>query len=133
MFDLGLTCDGGVYVGHTFAKVRFYNPNDPSKALDLDLIVDTGSTYTWVKRAGLSGLGVKPAGRRVFKTIEGRLVEREIGEALIECEGERATTIVVFAEEGDAEVLGVYALEGLGLEVDPATKELRRSQAILAL
>jgi predicted aspartyl protease len=32
---------------------------------------------------------------------------------------ERATTIVVFAEDGDTEVLGVYALEGLGLEVDP--------------
>ena len=68
----------------------------------------------------------------MFKTIEGKLVEREIGEALIECEGERATTMVVFAEEGDLEVLGVYALEGLGLE-DPTTKELRKSEAILAL
>ena len=47
-------------------------------------------------------------------------------------EGERATTIVVFAEE-DAEVLGVYALEYLSLEVDPITKELRKSEAILAL
>ncbi len=36
-------------------------------------------------------------------------------------------------EEGDAEVLGVYALEGLSLEVDPITKELRKSEAILAL
>jgi len=27
----------------------------------------------------------------------------------------------------------VYALEGLGLEVDPTTKELRKSEAILAL
>jgi len=120
-------------VGHTFAKVKLYNPGDQTKTLDLDLIVDTGSTYTWVKRARLSSLGIKPMSRRVFKTIEGRLVEREIGEALIECGGERATTIVVFAEEGDAEVLGAYALEGLGLEVDPTTKELRRSQAILAL
>jgi len=72
-------------------------------------------------------------GRRVFRTVEGKLVEREVGEALIECEGERATTIVVFAEEGDVEVLGVHALEGLGLEVDPTTKELRKSEAILAL
>lgn len=47
--------------------------------------------------------------------------------------GEEATTIIVFAEEGDVEVLGIYALEGLGLEVDPATKELRKSEAILAL
>ena len=39
--------------------------------------------------------------------------------------------MIVFAEEGDAEVLGVYALEGL--EVDPMTRELRKSRAILAL
>ena len=96
-------------------------------------MVDAGSTYTRVKRARLSALELKPRGRRVFRTIEGRLVEREMGEAIIECEGERATTIVVFAEEGGAEVLGVYALEGLGLEVDPTTKELRKTEAILAL
>jgi len=69
----------------------------------------------------------------VFKTIEGKLIERETGEAPIECKGEKATTMIVFAEEGDVEVLGVYALEGLGLEVDSATKELRKSEAILAL
>lgn len=120
-------------MGHTFARVKLYNPGDLSKTLDLDLIVDTGSTYTWVKRARLSSLELEPTGRRVFRTIEGKLVEREIGESLIEWGGEKATTILVFAEEGDAEVLGVYALEGLGLEVDPSTRELRKSEAILAL
>jgi len=32
---------------------------------------------------------------------------------------------VVFAEDGDAQVLGVTALETLGLEVDPLTGTLR--------
>lgn len=32
---------------------------------------------------------------------------------------------VVFAEEGDAQVLGVTALEILGLEVDPVTGKLK--------
>jgi predicted aspartyl protease len=120
-------------MGYTFAKVRLCNPVEQSKTLDLDLIVDTGSTYTWVKRSKLKSLELKPTSRRVFKTIEGRLVEREIGEAIIECGGERATTIIVFGEEGDAEVLGIYALEGLGLEVDPTTRGLKKSEAILAL
>jgi len=47
--------------------------------------------------------------------------------------GEKATRIVVFAKEKDAEVLGVDALEGLGLEIDPITRQLRKSKAILAL
>jgi predicted aspartyl protease len=122
-----------VAVGHVTAKVRLYNPEDLSRRLELELLVDTGSTYTWVKRARLEGLGLKPTTKWRFRTIEGRIVEREIGEAVAECLGERATTVVIFAEEGDAEVLGVHAMEGLRLEVDPATGQLRKAEALLAL
>jgi predicted aspartyl protease len=72
-------------------------------------------------------------GRRGFKCIDNRIIERDVGEAVIECLGRRATSIVVFAEEKDNEVLGLHALEGLGLEVDPVTRKLRESEAILAL
>lgn len=115
------------------AKVRLRNPYDQSRHVELELLVDTGSTYTWVKRARLEELGIKPIARWKFRTIEGRVIEREIGEAVIECLGERATRIVVFAEDGDAEVLGVDALEGLRLEVDPITRQLRKIEALLAL
>jgi len=120
-------------LGYTIAKVRLYNPHDLSKCLDLELLVDTGSTYTWIKRSKLGRLGIGPMGRRRFKTIENRIIEREIGEAVIECLGERATCIVVFAEENDVEVLGVTALENLALEVDPVTKQLKKAEAVLAL
>jgi len=39
----------------------------------------------------------------------------------------------LFAERGDAEALGVNALEGLSLEVDPITKQLRKAEKLLAL
>ncbi|MEM2533881.1 MAG: hypothetical protein QXK12_07670 [Candidatus Nezhaarchaeales archaeon] len=120
-------------MGHTFAKVRISNPVLSSNYLDLELLVDTGSTYTWVDRRSLERIGVKPMTTYRFKTIDNRMVEREIGEAVIECMGERVTTIVVFAREGDAEVLGAYSLEGLRLEVDPVTKQLRKVEALLAL
>ncbi len=68
-----------------------------------------------------------------FRTIDGKIVEREIGEAVIECLGERATRIIVFAENGDAEVLGIDALEGLRLEIDPTTRQLKKVEALLAL
>jgi len=51
---------------------------------------------------------------------------------VVECLGRKATTVVVFAEE-DNEVLGLHALEGLGLEVDPVTGKLIESEVILAL
>ncbi len=68
-----------------------------------------------------------------FRTIDGKIVEREIGEAVIECLGERATRIIVFAEDDDAEVLGIDALEGLRLEIDPTTRQLKKVEALLAL
>ncbi len=86
----------------------------------------------WVRCDRLRGLDIEPMDRR-FRTIEDRVIEREIGEAVIECLGRRATTIVVFAEESDNEVLGLHALESLGLEVDPVTRQLREAEAISAL
>ena len=120
-------------MGHTIAKVRIYNPHDLSKCLDLELLVDTGSTYTWIKRSKLERLGIKPMTKWRFRTIDGRVIVRDIGEVVIECLGEKATTIVVFAEESDNEVLGVYSLEGLRLEINPVTKRLRKIEALLAL
>jgi len=120
-------------MGHTLAEVKLYNPHDHFKSLKLKLLVDTGSTYSWIKRERLESLGITPITKWRFKTIEGRIIEREIGEAVIECLDERATRIVVFAEKSDAEVLGVDALEGLRLEVDPVTKQLRKVEALLAL
>jgi len=120
-------------MGHTTAKVRLYNPHEPKKYLDLELLVDTGNTYTWIKRERLEKLGIKPMSRRRFRTIEGKIIERDIGEAIIECLGEKATCIVVFAEDEDVEVLGVTALENLALEVDPMTRQLRKSEVVLAL
>jgi len=66
-------------------------------------------------------------------TVDDRVFERDIGEVVVECLGERATRIAVSAEEGDAEVLGVDALEGLRLEVDPVTRQLRKVEALLAV
>jgi predicted aspartyl protease len=81
----------------------------------------------------LEELGIKSEGKRSFKTIEGRTIERTIGMGMIECAGRRAPTVLVFAEDEDTQVLGVHALEGLGLELDPTTKQLKEVEAILAI
>jgi len=99
----------------------------------VELLVDTSSIYAWVARPLLEELSIKPSTVRNFRTIDGRTLKREVGEALMEYANERATRMIVFAEEGDAQVLGVDALEGLGLEVDPVTRELRKTDALLAL
>ena len=122
-----------ITMGHTLARVKVYNPKDESLRLELELLVDTGSTYTWIRRERLTELKVERMGRRGFRSIDNRIIERDICEAIVECLDRKATTVVVFAENEDNEVLGLHALEGLGLEVDPITKQLKESEAILAL
>ena len=118
-------------MGHTTAAVKICSPQDGTKCVETELIVDTGITYMWIKRERLETIGVKPSKARKFRTIEG--IEREVGEAVIECLGERAMSIVVFAERDDAEVMGVVALESLALEVDPVTQQLKKAESLLAL
>ncbi len=119
-------------MGHMYAEVTVYS-KDSSRSKKLRLLVDTGSTYTWIGKGILRGLSVEPLREREFRTVEGRKPKRQIGEALIEVNGEKATTIVVFAEREDESVLGVYALEGLGLELDPTSNKLKKVKAILAV
>lgn len=119
-------------MGHTIVKVTLYRP-DMSGSEQIELLVDTGSTYTWVSNELLGKLNVEARATRKFRTIDGRRLERKVGEVPIEYMDEKATRIVVFAEKGDAEVLGVDALEGLGLEVDPTTRQLRKAEALLAI
>lgn len=119
-------------MGHSYASITVYN-KEHTKSEIISLLADTGSTYTWIRKETLEKLGLVPEIKRKFRTIEGRSIEREVGEAVVEYADMRATTKIVFAIEEDGEVLGVHALEGLGLEVDPVTKELKKAEVLLAV
>ena len=116
----------------TYADVRAWGKEGRSK--DFHLLVDTGSIFTWVDGDSLRALGVEPLAekRKKFRTIEGREILRDVGEATLELAGEKATRIVVFAEKGDAPVLGVDSFEGLGFEVDPVGKNLKKPESFAA-
>lgn len=89
-----------------------------------DVMVDTGSEYTWVTRPILESLGLVPERVMRFQTADGRVIEREVAFANVFAGGTSAPDIVVFAEPGDLVLLGVRALEGLNLRVDVVTKQL---------
>jgi predicted aspartyl protease len=89
-----------------------------------DVMVDTGSEYNWIPSELLIELGVSPVRIDRFETADGRVLEREVGFALVYAGGRSAPTIVVFAGEGDMVLLGAHALEGLNLRVDLSRKEL---------
>jgi hypothetical protein len=60
------------------AKAGLFNPAEPGKVVEVEVLVDTGTIYSVVERDLLQQLGVKPieGGFRVF----GGYVERDAGE-----------------------------------------------------
>ncbi len=65
-------------VGLTRVKVFVRNPGT-GVGREVELIVDTGSVFTWISRRVLEEIGVKPRRVRLFRTIDGRVVSREVG------------------------------------------------------
>lgn len=89
-----------------------------------DVMVDTGSEYNWIPSDVLIELGVSPVRIDRFETADRRILEREIGFALVYAGGRSAASIVVFARPGDMVLLGAIGLEGLNMRVDLGRKEL---------
>jgi predicted aspartyl protease len=97
----------------------------PERRRDLDdVVVDTGSEYNWIPSGVLIDLGVSPVRIDRFETADGRVLEREVGFALVYAGGRSAAAAVVFAREGDMVLLGAHGLEGLNLRVDLVRREL---------
>ena len=119
-------------MGLVHAKLHIVGSNG-EQAETIEVLVDTGSTLTWIPEELAIRLSIEATGRALIETADGRTLERPIGDALVECEGSRGFVGIVFARPGDASVLGVTALERLGLEVDPVRRVLRRADRYLAL
>ena len=90
----------------------------------IDVMVDTGSEYNWIPSDVLTELGVAPVRIDRFQTADGRILDREVGFALLYAGGRSAAAAVVFALSGDMVLLGAHGLEGLNLRVDLARKDL---------
>jgi len=117
-------------VGFVKIRVGVFNPAEPNRVLEVEGVVDTGAVYTVVRRDILESLGLRPLGRKRFKTFGG-YIERDVGEAGLFLTGERRTVPVIFGETEDAMVIGITALEIFGLEVDPVRGTLKEAELLL--
>lgn len=110
------------------------NQRDRTRSVHVpDVVVDTGSELTWIRRERLAEIGIEPEKRdRRFVLANGQQLTRSIGFAVIRAGGELTTDEVVFAEPDDLQLLGARTLEGLNLRVDPQAKRLVAAGPLLA-
>ena len=91
---------------------------------DLEVIVDTGSTFTAVPRYLLEKLGVPVRRTAQSRMADGRTAPVDIGWTVVRVEGHVFATQVTFAEETEPALLGVVTLEDALLAVDPVGQRL---------
>ena len=106
------------------SKIAVWNPAVPARVEELELLVDAGASYSWFLRRRLEGLGIRSTGKMQFRTIDGRVIERDVAPVFVRSDGHVGGDTIVVAEAGDSEVLGAQTLESLGLAADPVQKKL---------
>ncbi len=93
-------------------------------------LVDTGAADCMVAGEHLERIGVRKEGKMSYELANGEVREYPYGLVRIEFMGETTAGRVVFGEAGCEPLLGVTALESVGIMVDPTTKTLKRLPAI---
>ena len=117
-------------MGATHVTVTIRNPADPDRAWEGLFLVDTGATDSLVPRPHLEAIGLRPKGHRVYELANGDELKMEITTADIEFMGEIVGGTVLFGEADTEPLLGVTALESVGIEVDPTNQRLKRLPAV---
>ena len=103
---------------------------DPQKFYESLFLVDTGATDCLAPRNELEALGIQQEGKMSCELADGTVKEYPFGLMRIEFMGETTAGRIIFGDPDTEPLLGVTALESVGIMVDPASKTLRRLPAI---
>ena len=112
-------------MGLTHVTLRIANPADSKRHRDVEFLIDSGAIYTVVPKKILHELGISPHSKRSFILANGEKFERQLGSADVLYRKRHGAATVVFGEKGDFPLLGVTALEALGLIFDPLQRKLK--------
>jgi len=118
-------------MGFTTIEVGIHNPEAPDRYRNIKLVADTGAMYSVIPANILNELGIKLLSKRRFTLANGETIERDIGGALYRVGEYGGHAPVIFGEEGDRWLLGVTALEAMGLQVDPVSQQLKPIELLL--
>jgi len=117
-------------MGLTKVTTKLTNLNNPHKAYEEIFLVDTGATDCMAPADKLEEIGIERKGKMSYELADGTTKEYFYGLAQIEFMGETTAGRIIFGPDNADPILGVTALESVGIQVDPANKTLKRMPAI---
>ncbi len=117
-------------MGLTKVTTTLRNIADQGRTIESIFLVDTDATDSLAPADELEKIGVAKEGKTSYEMADGTVKEYPYGLVRIEFMGEVTAGRVVFGEPGCEPLLGVTALESVGIVVDPANNTLTRLPAI---
>ena len=117
-------------MGATYVTVTIRNPAVPQNAWQHLFLVDTGATDSLVPRDQLEAIGLTSKGQRRYELADGTELKMDITTGDIEFMGEIVGGTIIMGEPGTEPILGVTALESVGIDVDPRNQTLKRLPAV---
>jgi clan AA aspartic protease len=117
-------------MGLTHVTVALRGLNGTQERYEADFLVDTSATDSMAPAAELRKAGIEPVEKMVYELADGTVKEYPFGLAVIEFMGEVTAGRIIFGPDDAEPILGVTALESVGILVDPAKKTLKRLPAI---
>jgi clan AA aspartic protease len=97
---------------------------------EAEFLVDTGAIDCLAPASALAAAGIVPERRRAYELANGELVEFEVGFARLALLGDETVAQVILGPENAEPILGVVALESLGIMVDPVSQTRKRLHAL---
>lgn len=117
-------------MGLTKVTTKLTSLQAPGASYEAVFLVDTGATDCLAPAPELDRIGVAREGKMKYELADGTVKEYPFGLMRIEFMGEVTAGRVIFGEPGSEPLLGVTALESVGIVVDPANMTLKRLPAI---
>jgi clan AA aspartic protease len=117
-------------MGLMYVTVTLRSPGSSGPGYEDLFLVDTGAIDSMAPASRLAEAGLEPVGRSAYELADGTVHEYAFGLARIEFMGEVTAGRIIFGPEDTEPILGVTALESVGIMLDPATRTLKRLPAV---
>ena len=114
-----------VPMGFIHVPVTLRSFERPDAVYEASFLVDSGAIDSMAPASELRRIGVMPMGRLTYEHADGSAHDYEFGFARIELMGRVTAGRVVFGPDGVDPLLGITALESIGVTIDPLRQTLR--------
>lgn len=111
-------------MGETYVTVTVRNPEARGRTWEGKFLVDTGAHNSLVPRKHLEAIGIRPLATKQYELADGTKVTFDIAGADIEFMGQYCANTVIFGSDDAEPLLGLTAMEAVGVQVDPANERL---------